>query len=148
MMKNKGFSLVELIIVIAIMAVLIGILAPTYLRYVDRTKRTTDCNNIGMVLDSCEILSVDPDVEWNGGESITVVIDTNKSGNDSSYSGTGPVAELQKMAPMETVSISAEWGPFTIVAEKGADGHVTFEMDDDDILALAVYSTALANRLE
>ena len=33
-MNNKGFSLVELIIVVAIMAVLIGVLAPTYLKYV------------------------------------------------------------------------------------------------------------------
>ncbi len=44
-MNNKGFSLVELIIVIAIMAVLIGVLAPQYLKYVKESKISTDVSN-------------------------------------------------------------------------------------------------------
>ena len=42
---NKGFSLVELIIVIAIMAVLVGVLAPQYLKYVNNSKVSTDISN-------------------------------------------------------------------------------------------------------
>ena len=33
--NNKGFSLVELIIVIAIMAILAGAIAPALIRYID-----------------------------------------------------------------------------------------------------------------
>lgn len=40
--NNKGFSLVELIIVIAIMALLAGALAPALLRYVEKTRVRTD----------------------------------------------------------------------------------------------------------
>lgn len=43
---NGGFSLVELIIVIAIMAVLVGILAPQYLSYMHKAKVAADWANI------------------------------------------------------------------------------------------------------
>ena len=44
-MNNKGFSLVELIIVIAIMAILVGVLAPQYIKYVEKSRRSTDIKN-------------------------------------------------------------------------------------------------------
>lgn len=44
-MNNKGFSLVELIVVITILGVLVGIAIPQFLGYVDRTKRNSDIKN-------------------------------------------------------------------------------------------------------
>ena len=46
---NKGFSLVELIIVIAIMAVLIAVLAPQFIKYVEQSKRSRDIQSADQI---------------------------------------------------------------------------------------------------
>lgn len=44
-MNNKGFSLIELIIVIAIMAVLVAVIAPNLTGYIGKSKANTDKSN-------------------------------------------------------------------------------------------------------
>ncbi len=45
MNRNNGFSLVELIIVIAIMAILASALAPTLIKYINKARLTTDMDS-------------------------------------------------------------------------------------------------------
>lgn len=46
---NKGFSLVELIVVIAIMAVLMGVLAPTLIGNIEKSRESKDLQNLDTI---------------------------------------------------------------------------------------------------
>ena len=52
--NNKGFSLVELIVVIAIMAVLVGVLAPQFIKYVEKSRQSTDMQSVQQLKSSVE----------------------------------------------------------------------------------------------
>lgn len=54
--QNHGFSLVELIVVVAIMAVLVGVLAPAYLAYVEKTRIQRDESAAGEIFRAAEIV--------------------------------------------------------------------------------------------
>lgn len=51
-MNNKGFSLVELIIVIAIMAILAAALAPQLMKYIEKSRISTDASSCSSI-ESC-----------------------------------------------------------------------------------------------
>lgn len=53
--NNQGFSLVELIIVIAIMAVLVGVLAPQFIKYVERGRAQRDASAVEELRNAVEI---------------------------------------------------------------------------------------------
>ena len=58
---NKGFSLVELIIVIAIMAILAAAIAPALIRYIDKSRRADDVTAAGTVLTGVQTAMADED---------------------------------------------------------------------------------------
>ena len=73
-MNNKGFSLVELIIVIAIMAILVAVLAPTYLKFVERSRKSTDCQNVAEIITAVQVYAADPMVtdQFTAGSTATI----------------------------------------------------------------------------
>ena len=147
-LNNNGFSLVELIIVIAIMAVLIGVLAPTYMQYVEKSKKSNDVSTVDSIMNACEVLAVDPEAKWPASNKITVTVsDTGLVTDVTDDTTTG--VNLNKMFTdivPTTTKLKASWATGTnqiqVEATKGTNGQVTFKVTN----AVREYSSTLASR--
>lgn len=90
-MNNKGFSLVELIIVIAIMAVLIAVLAPQYLKYVEKSRVSADGQTADEFVSAFQVLASDPDVDLG---SNTITANSDNTGKITINDPTGKLSEI------------------------------------------------------
>lgn len=99
--NNKGFSLVELIIVIAIMAALVVALAPQFLKYVERSRVASDENLMSEVSSALKVAVLDDDYTLVADD--TVVI--SQSGiTVTAQSGSGIINALQEYYGVTFVS--------------------------------------------
>lgn len=129
-MNNKGFSLVELIIVIAIMAVLVGVLAPAYLRYVEKSRKSADVQAIDAVMSAMEAAAIDPSLNMADGDTMKVVME--KAGVTCSATGSANAkvkTELELTIGKEYKLKSSDWTKFEITG-KVSGGKVLFEYTD------------------
>lgn len=131
--NNKGFSLVELIIVIAIMAILIGVLAPQYLKFVERSRKSTDKQNVDEIVRAVEIYAADPeaDASKNVEDGDKVEITTSATTVTDTNDGVVEALKAAGLAKSDgTVDLklkSNEWtgDKITITFHVDSDGNVT-----------------------
>ena len=96
--NNKGFSLVELIVVVAIMAVLVGVLAPAYLKYVENSKVSKDEANVDEYVRAVEVALTDETVygSLDLTNDITITVQDKVDGNTTGTSSLDATSELGK----------------------------------------------------
>lgn len=122
--NNKGFSLVELIVVVAIMAVLMGILVPTLVKNVEKSKKQKDASAIEEIRSTMVTTLADPtysDIEativYDG---TTIDVDTPKN-----ITAVEPITDAEVKTFLTAVSADVKDWKFTSKAYK-ADDQVTF----------------------
>lgn len=133
-LNNKGFSLVELIVVIAIMAVLVAVLAPQFTKYVDRSRQSNDATTVSGIVTAAEVAVADLDYDTPEG---TYEITVTETGTTITYNNTPVEADENGNPNManaivdscgdltELVCTANEWDTHTItitltVANDGA----------------------------
>lgn len=91
---NKGFSLVELIIVIAIMAILAGAIAPALIRYIDKSRKSNDVSSCKTIKTAVETALGNEDiyeylVNNMSGSTVTIEVVPNKTTMSTTAGVTG-----------------------------------------------------------
>ena len=87
--NNKGFTLMEMLIVVAIIAVLVAIAIPTFTSALEKSREATDAANLRAAYAEVTVAALTEEDTANG---------VTRAGTDGSYTWTKPVKLVQKQA--------------------------------------------------
>lgn len=148
--KNKGFTLVELIIVVAILAILVGLLAPQYTKYVEKSRKSADASNLDEMVNAVKIAASDgtdtiPASET--GKPYTIKIGPSSTAVENDTTDKKIEAALKEFIGEKwsaTTLKSAKWGSTDISAKitVGNDGSISVEYDPTTVKDLTAKAGA------
>lgn len=132
--NNKGFSLVELIVVIVILAILIGVTIGGIYQYVNKSRVNTDINNAASIQSVLSTVATDAKVNkdltdgkkviitWSGavGQK-NIEADTT---SDATTDGKNAVVDKVKELLTDGLPAPKANGGFQIIIEKDANGNI------------------------
>ena len=129
--ENKGFTLVELVIVIAILAILVGVLAPQYTKYVEKSRKSADVNNMDEIVRAIEVYYVDQgsDSKLTADTTITITMKKDKTTPVSVKAGDVDLTADDKVGEylknIENITLKGNWSDDVVATLKvSKDGGV------------------------
>lgn len=73
--QDKGFTIIELVFVLAILIILIGITAPRYVKFVEQAQMSADASNMSDLATALKVATVDADYNVKEGRYIFTLED-------------------------------------------------------------------------
>lgn len=137
--NNKGFSLIELIIAIAILIILTGLLAPQFMKYIEKSRLAKDMQTLDTVYTAVQGAISD---EAAHQDLVTVMAGTSDAGNVDTAAGCSLVdlmgtttfgAELRALVGKDAGDINTSFQS-RLAAESTSGttpGHVCVSIDSD-----------------
>lgn len=141
--NNKGFTLVELVIVIAILAILVGLLAPQYTKYVEKSRKSADVDNMSEMVKAVQVYAVDQGAKDTGNKEAKNISFTLKASGVDFADSTDKILEkaLTEYVPnYNKIALkSKQWKE---------DPKATFEIDSDGGVKVTLSPDAFAEYSE
>ncbi len=110
---SEGFSLVELVIVIAIMAILIAFLTPQFVRYIEKSRQSADLDTVEGIIKAVQVGISDTGLEFTDEGEIKIA---GTGGSITKQTGSG-IQKCMDNAGIDVGDVrlkSSEWGTVTI----------------------------------
>ena len=121
MKSNKGFSLVELIVVIAIMAIIAGVAIPVYSAYITKANEGTDESVYGEAVYAAKLAVVEP-----GYNAVTITVSAEDGTLTISATGTNGAEAAAQVAEVVGAEAGATTGTYELELNS-----TTFEKSED-----------------